>query len=148
MNKYIKEHGDIDRIICGKSDLASGELNTVKGSIADISKRINLLKGDLRIAYENYHDHILTKEEYLEVKKNNDALIRGYDARKFELEAEKKNITRKIKEIKSELTSVETITNIEEMNKKLENIFIEKIYVSVDNEIEILWKFRTGTDNG
>lgn len=141
LNKYIKEHADIDRIISGKSNLVSGELNTVKESIADINERINLLKGDLRIAYENYHDQVLTKEEYLDVKKNNDALIREYEARKLELEAEKKNITRKIKEIKSELISVETITNVEEMNKELENIFIDKICISVDNEIEILWKF-------
>lgn len=144
LKAYIDQNVDIGDLHIGENNLISVDISNIKQVINNLYNKITILKEDLKRAYEDYRSGVLSKEAYLEKRKNNEALLKEYDSQIYELENEKKTLVKNEKKLKSDIARIGSAELIDEVDERLEDIFIEKVVISKDNEVEILWKFRSG----
>lgn len=118
------------------------EIQKQQKEIMELEKEIQRLTELKRKLLEDYHEGVLSAEEYSE-KRNR--VIASLEKTQEELEIKKSNTESLCdweKGTQNEMQTLLKYSKMEILNKEMVGAFVEKIEVDGDRNIDIYWKFR------
>lgn len=102
---------------------------------------ITRIKDELKNSFEAFAFGRITKTEYLEFKSKTDVVLEDSGKKLSKLETKLQDLLREEAESYNGLHVAKDMMNIDTLSKELAELLIDKIIVSQDKQIEILWKF-------
>ncbi len=101
---------------------------------------ITRIKDELKNSFEAFASGRITKTEYLKFKSKTDAVLEDSGKKLSKLETKLQDLLREEAESYNGLHVTKDMLKIDALRKELVELLIDKIIVSQDKQIEILWK--------
>lgn len=105
------------------------------------AKGIEKLKKDKLLRYEDYTIGGITKEEFMRLKEEMNLREAELELQKEELQKQIEEMSQVLSEKNDSIVNMKEYRSVETLDRKLVNELIEKIMVSPDGEVKIVWNF-------
>ena len=102
---------------------------------------ITRIKDELKSSFEAFASGRITKTEYMEFKSKADVVLEDSGKKLSKLEIELQELLREEETSYNGLQVTKDMMKIDALSKELAELLIDKIIVSQDKQIEIMWKF-------
>lgn len=141
IQKYIETCVDFEKVRKLNRIKIQNSKAKLKKDIDKQSGMITRIKDELKNSFEAFASGRITKTEYLEFKSKTDVVLEDSGKKLSKLETKLQDLLREEAESYNGLHVTKDMMKIDALSKELAELLIDKIIVSQDKQIDILWKF-------
>ena len=141
IQKYIETCVDFEKVRKLNRIKIQNSKAKLKKDIDKQAGMITRIKDELKNSFEAFASGRITKTEYMEFKSKTDVVLEDSGKKLSKLEAKLQDLLREEGESYNGLHVTKDMMKIDVLSKELAELLIDKIIVSQDKQIEILWKF-------
>ena len=144
IQRYIKSSVDINRLQKINRTYIRNQRVSLKKNIDKQTSLINKIKIELRDSFEAFASGRITKTEYIEFKNKTDVILADAEKKleRYELEMQEQEAQEETSYWGLHVSK--DMMNIETLSSELAEQLIDKVVVSQEKEVEIIWKFTPG----
>lgn len=144
IQRYIKSSVDISRLQKINRTYIRNQRVSLKKNMDKQTSLINKIKIELRDSFEAFASGRITKTEYIEFKNKTDVILADAEKKleRYELKMQEQEAQEEMSYRGLHISK--DMMNIETLSCELAEQLIDKVVVSQEKEVEIIWKFTPG----
>ena len=142
LQKYLMEFKDFERVRKTRKESSDSEKKKLQKKQKDYDDKIVSIKLQIKESFEGYIQGRVTKDDYLEFKQKSEVVTGDFMKKKIRLEKQLDTLSQSEDTSIGSLRMTKDMLKVEKLDPEIVDILVDRIDVSKDKEIEIIWKFK------